>query len=207
VLGVPGGALRSSWSNTRDIALRTDQLGFRNLLCPSSYQVGQGTLSFVAAMAPQIKQMNMLGAIRCGEMQPAILAHTVATLDHMLEGRLTLNVICSDFPGQTADSTYRYLRSWEVVEILKQAWTQDVIDYEGQIYKFKGLSTDPVRLYQTGGPLLYFGGYSRDVLALCGANTWSFRRKFYERCEVGLKPWSRVASYRCSAKAGVKNSV
>ena len=169
-LGVPNGDLRSSWANTSRIAQRADELGFRNILCPSSYQVGQDTLSFVAAMAPKIKRMNMLGAIRCGEMQPAMLARTVATLDHILEGRLTLNVISSDFPGQQEDSAYRYRRSWEVVEILKQAWTQDEINYEGQIYHIKGLSTDPVRPYQTGGPLLYFGGYSPDALALCGAH-------------------------------------
>ena len=94
----------------------------------------------------------------------------MATLDHILEGRLTLNVISSDFPGQQEDSAYRYRRSWEVVEILKQAWTQDEINYEGQIYNIKGLPTDPVRPYQTGGPLLYFGGYSPDALALCGAH-------------------------------------
>ena len=169
-LGVPEGTLRSSWANTSRIAKRADALGFRNILCPSSYQVGQDTLTFVAGMAPQIKQMNMLAAIRCGELQPAMLARTVATLDHMMEGRLTLNVISSDFPGQQEDSAYRYRRSWEVVEILKQAWTQDEINYEGQIYNIKGLSTDPVRPYQTGGPLLYFGGYSPDALALCGAH-------------------------------------
>jgi alkanesulfonate monooxygenase len=170
-LGVPEGDLRSSWANTSAIALRADQLGFRNILCPSSYQVGQDTLSFVAAMAPQLQQMNMLAAIRCGEVQPAMLARTVATLDHILKGRLTLNVISSDFPGETASSAYRYRRSWEVVEILKQAWTRDSIDYEGEIYTLKGLSTDPVRPYQiNGGPLLYFGGYSPDALALCGAH-------------------------------------
>ena len=170
-LGVPDGDLRSSWANTRRIALRADDLGFRNILCPSSYQVGQDTLSFVAAMAPQVRRMNMLAAIRCGEVQPAMLARTVATLDHMLEGRLTLNVISSDFPGEVADSALRYRRSREVVEILKQAWTQDTIHYEGEFYNLKGLSTDPVKPYQTnGGPLLYFGGYSPDALALCGAH-------------------------------------
>ncbi|MFM2074402.1 MAG: hypothetical protein RJB34_707 [Pseudomonadota bacterium] len=169
-LGVPEGDLRSSWTNTSRIAQRADELGFRNILCPSSYQVGQDTLTFVAAMAPKIQRMNMLGAIRCGEMHPAMLARTVATLDHLLQGRLTLNVISSDFPGQQEDSAYRYRRSWEVVEILKQAWTQDEINYEGQIYNLKGLPTDPVRPYQTGGPLLYFGGYSPDALALCGAH-------------------------------------
>ena len=167
-LGVPEGDLRSSWENTSAIAKRADELGFRNILCPSSYQVGQDTLSFVAAMAPLTKQMNLLGAIRCGEMQPIMLARTVATLDHMLKGRLTLNVISSDFPGETASNEYRYQRSREVVEILKQAWTQDEINYEGQIYQFKKLSTVPVRPYQqNGGPLLYFGGYSPDAVDLC----------------------------------------
>jgi len=170
-LGVPEGDLRSSWANTSRIARRADELGFRNILCPSSYQVGQDTLTFAAAIAPQVKHMNLLAAIRCGELHPAMLARTVATLDHILEGRLTLNVISSDFPGQQEDSAYRYRRSWEVVEILKQAWTQDEINYEGQIYNLKGLSTDPVRPYQiNGGPLLYFGGYSPDALALCGAH-------------------------------------
>jgi alkanesulfonate monooxygenase len=170
-LGVPSDDLRSDWDNTRDILLRAEALGFRNILCPSSYQVGQDTLTFASAVAPLTNRMNLLAAIRCGELHPAMLARTVATLDHILKGRLTLNVISSDFPGEQADSAYRYRRSWEVVEILKQAWTQDEINYDGEIYKLKGLSTDPVRPYQTnGGPLLYFGGYSPDALALCGAH-------------------------------------
>jgi len=170
-LGVPSDDLRSSWENTRDILLRAEALGYRNILCPSSYQVGQDTLTFASAVAPLTNRMNLLAAIRCGELHPAMLARTVATLDHILQGRLTLNVISSDFPGEQADSAYRYRRSWEVVEILKQAWTQDEINYDGEIYKLKGLSTDPVRPYQiNGGPLLYFGGYSPDALALCGAH-------------------------------------
>ncbi len=170
-LGVPEGDLRSSWENTSRIALKAEKLGFRNILCPSSYQVGQDTLTFASAMAPLTSKINLLAAIRCGELHPAMLARTVATLDHILKGRLTLNVISSDFPGEQADSEYRYQRSWEVVEILKQAWTQDEINYEGKIYKLKGLNTDPVRPYQqNGGPLLYFGGYSPPALELCGAH-------------------------------------
>ena len=169
-LGVPDGALRSSWEHCRDIALTAERLGFRNILAPSSYQVGQDTLSFVAGMAPLTSTMNFLAAIRCGELHPVMLARTVATLDHMLKGRLTLNVISSDFPGEVADSALRYRRSHEVVQILRQAWTRETIDYEGEFYSFKGLSTDPARPYQqNGGPLLYFGGYSPDALELCGA--------------------------------------
>lgn len=167
-LGVPDGALRSSWAHCSQIVRLSEELGYRNILCPSSYQVGQDTLSFVAGCAPITSTINMLAAIRCGEMQPIMLARTVATLDHMLQGRLTLNIISSDFPGETADSAYRYQRSREVVHILRQAWTQDEIDYEGQIYRFKGVSSAAAKPYQqNGGPLLYFGGYSPDALELC----------------------------------------
>lgn len=168
-LGVPDGALRSSWEHCRDILLEAENQGFRNILCPSSYQVGQDTLSFVAGCAPLTDRINMLTAVRCGEMQPIMLARTIATLDHMLKGRLTINIISSDFPGETAESAYRYQRSREVVEILRQAWTRDEIDYEGEIYRFKGLPTDPAKPYQqNGGPLMYFGGYSPAALELCG---------------------------------------
>lgn len=169
-LGIPDGRLRSSFAHCSSIVRTAEKLGFRNILCPSSYQVGQDTLSFVAACAPITESINFLAAIRCGEMQPIMLARTVATLDHMLKGRLTLNVISSDFPGEVADSAFRYRRSHEVVQILRQAWTRDTIDHDGEIYQFKDVSTDPAKPYQqNGGPLLYFGGYSPDALELCGA--------------------------------------
>ncbi|SFQ60051.1 alkanesulfonate monooxygenase [Roseivivax halotolerans] len=168
-LGVPEGRLRSSWDHCSNILKEAERQGFRNILCPSSYQVGQDVLSFVAAGSQVTSDINMLAAIRCGEMQPIMLARTIATIDHMMKGRLTLNVISSDFPGEKADSAFRYQRSREVVEILKQAWTQDEINYEGEVYTFKNLWTDPAKPYQqNGGPLLYFGGYSPHALELCG---------------------------------------
>ena len=146
-LGVPDGQLRSSWEHCSSIVKTAERNGFRNILCPSSYQVGQDTLSFVAGCAPITDKINFLAAIRCGEMQPVMLARTVATLDHMLKGRLTLNVISSDFPCEVADSAFRYKRSHEVVEILRQAWTRDEIAYDGDIYQISKLSADPARPY------------------------------------------------------------
>lgn len=174
-LGVPNDDLKSTWSHCSNILLEAEKQGFRNILCPSSYQVGQDTLSFVAGCAPITSSISMLAAVRCGEMQPIMLARTIATLDHMLQGRLTINIISSDFPGERVDSSVRYQRSREVVEILKQAWSQDEINHSGEIYNFEGVPTAPAKPYQTGGPLLYFGGYSPDALELCG-----------EHCDVYL---------------------
>ena len=166
---------KSNWYNTKNIVEAADKLGYKNILCPSSYQVGQDTLTFIAGMAPLTKEINFLAAIRCGEIHPPMLARTIATLDHMLEGRLTLNIISSDLPGTELDSKERYLRSKEVIEILKQCWTKNRLDFNGKYYQFD-LPTQPVKVYQqNGGPLLYFGGYSEAGMELCA-----------EHCDVYL---------------------
>lgn len=166
---------KSSWENTSKIVSTADALGYRNVLCPSSYQVGQDTLAFVAGMAPLTEQINLLAAIRCGEVHPPMLARSIATLDHMLKGRLTINIISSDLPGDQLESSERYARSREVIEILKQAWTKDEIDFQGKYYQFN-LPTKAVKPYQqNGGPLLYFGGYSPAGVDLCA-----------EHCDVYL---------------------
>ena len=174
-LGIPDGELRSNWEHCSKIVKNAEKHGFRNILCPSSYQVGQDTLSFVAGCSPITDSINFLAAVRCGEMQPIMLARTIATLDHMLKGRLTINIISSDFPGQKEESGFRYQRSREVVEILKQAWNQEKINFHGEIYNFEDMTTDPAKPFQIGGPLLYFGGYSPPALELCG-----------EHCDVYL---------------------
>ena len=161
-LGVPNNHYKSTFKNTSEVLLTADRLGFRNILCPSSYQVGQDTLTFASAVAPMTQNINLLTAIRCGEVHPPMLGRAIATLDHILEGRLTVNIISSNLPGDNMSSQDRYQRSREVIEILKQAWTQECIDFEGQFYNFKINNTLPVRPYQqNGGPLLYFGGTPR----------------------------------------------
>jgi alkanesulfonate monooxygenase len=157
---------KSNWENTSNILLTADKLGYRNILCPSSYQVGQDTLPFVSAVSPLTDNINILAAIRCGEVHPPMLARTLSTIDHILKGRLTVNIISSNLPGEDLPSEDRYQRSREVIEILKQAWTKEAIDFRGQFYKFK-LPTNPVKPYQNGGPLLYFGGYSPPAVDLC----------------------------------------
>ena len=175
-LGVPDDTLKSTFQHTSNILQTADDLGYRNILCPNSYQVGQDTITFASGVAPQTQNINLLVAVRCGELHPPMLARTIASLDHMLQGRLTVNIISSNMPGEQRESESRYQRSREVIEILKQAWTQDHIDYQGEFYNIQLDWTDPVKPYQqNGGPLLYFGGYSPHGKDLCA-----------EHCDVYL---------------------
>ena len=166
-LGVRDERFKSSWENTSQIIKTADTLGYSNVLCPSSYQVGQDPLTFISAMANLTKNINFLAAIRSGEIHPPMLARSIATLDHILKGRLTINIISSDLPGTLMPSKERYDRSREVIQILKQAWNQNEINFQGNYYNFN-LPSSPVKPYQqNGGPLLYFGGYSNEGVDLC----------------------------------------
>ena len=166
-LGVRDQKFKSSWENTSQIVKTADELGYSNVLCPSSYQVGQDPLTYISAMAHHTKNINFLAAIRSGEIHPPMLARSIATLDHILKGRLTINIISSDLPGTLLSSSERYARSREVIQILKQAWTKDEINFQGKYYNFN-LPSAPVKPYQqNGGPLLYFGGYSPEGVDLC----------------------------------------
>jgi alkanesulfonate monooxygenase len=167
-LGVPDGRLRSSFEHCASIVQTADRLGYQNVLLPSSFQVGQEPFVFAGAMGVLTKQIEQLVAIRMGEIHPTMLARHISTLDHLTKGRLTLNIISSDLPGQVESNEVRYARSDEVIQILKQAWTQDKIEFNGKYYQLKLPSTDPVKPYQQqGGPLLYFGGISELAKDLC----------------------------------------
>ncbi|HYR59521.1 MAG TPA: LLM class flavin-dependent oxidoreductase, partial [Chthoniobacteraceae bacterium] len=167
-LGVPDGRLRSSFEHCADIVTTADRLGYQNILMPSSFIAGQEPLVFAGATAVLTQQIQHLVAVRMGEIHPPMLARHLSTLDHLLKGRLTVNIISSDLPGQSESSEDRYARSDEVIQILKQAWTRDRIEFQGRYYNLSIPTTEPVRTYQqNGGPLLYFGGISEPAKDLC----------------------------------------
>ncbi|RBP45424.1 alkanesulfonate monooxygenase [Roseimicrobium gellanilyticum] len=167
-LGVPDGSLRSSFEHCSSIVKKADELGYQNVLLPSGFVPGQDALGFAFSMAVLTKQINQLVALRMGEVHPPMLARAISSLDHIAKGRLALNIISSDMPGLKESNEERYSRSDEIIQFLKQCWTQETVEFHGRFYDFHPLPTDPVKPYQqNGGPLLYFGGISPMAQALC----------------------------------------
>jgi alkanesulfonate monooxygenase len=168
-LGVPDGRLRSNYEHCGDLVRRADALGFQNILLPSGWIAGQDALTFAAAMAPQTTQINQLVALRMGEVWPPMLARAIATVDHLAQGRLVLNIISSDLPGRKESNEDRYARSSEIIQILQRLWTTDgPLEWHGRFYQFSLPDCEPAKPYQQhGGPLLYFGGISPLAQELC----------------------------------------
>ncbi len=161
-LGVPDPALKSSWEHCRDIVMSAEAGGFDNILLPSGYELGIDTTAFAAGIAPMLRRMRLLMAVRVGEMWPPQLARQIATIDRMLGGRLTVNIISSDMPGEKLASGPRYTRTVEAMSILKTMLNGQPLDHDGEFWKLK---LDPPRVTTVSGraPLLYFGGLSEDA--------------------------------------------
>ncbi len=166
-LGVVDPALRSSWDHCRSIVARAEAGGFDNVLLPSGYALGIDGTAFAGGIAALTERIRLLLAVRCGELWPPQLARQLATLDEMLGGRLTINIISSDLPGATLDSEPRYRRTLEVMHILRTLLGGAALDHHGEHYD---LVVDPPRVATGGGscPPMYFGGLSeaaREVAA------------------------------------------
>ena len=166
-LGVEDDSLKASWPHCRDIALTAERNGFDNILLPSGYELGMDSIAFAGGIAPLLEKMRLLVAIRCGEMWLPQLARQMATLDQMLGGRLTINIISSDMPGQKMPSDPRYQRTLETMMALRAMLNGEAVQMDGEFIK---LDLEPPRMRTVSGtsPLFYFGGMSpqaRDTAA------------------------------------------
>ena len=198
-LGIPDGSIRSSYEHCGEIVRRADALGYQNILLPSGWIAGQDAMAFASALAPQTQQINLLVAVRMGEVWPPMLARALATLDHILKGRLTINIISSDMPGIQEDNQTRYDRSGEIIQILQGLWrTNGPYEFKGKHYNISLPSTEPAKTYQqNGGPLMYFGGISPAAQDLCAKHCDVFL--MWPETEDRIAETMRVMSEKAAA--------
>jgi alkanesulfonate monooxygenase len=165
-LGQPDPALASSWAHCSDIVRTADRNGFDNVLLPSGYTLGIDSTAFAAGIATQTDRINLLLAVRMGEMHLPQLARQLATIDQMAAGRLCINIISSDIPGEALDSAPRYQRTREWMQVLRHLLDGESIDFHGE---FVDLELEPPRVVEGATcPPFYFGGFSpaaKDVAA------------------------------------------
>jgi alkanesulfonate monooxygenase len=172
-LGVPQLDLRSSWEHCSDIVRTVQGAGFDNVLLPSGYDLGIDTLAFTSAIAPSISTMKLLAAIRCGEVWVPQLARQLATINEILNGRLSINIISSEMPGEILNGPSRYARTLETMTALRTLLSGQRLDIDGEHLQ---LHVDAPRICRDTPqtPQFYFGGLSteaRDVAA-AGADVY-----------------------------------
>lgn len=130
-LGVPRHELLSSPQHCGEIVEAADRLGFDSILMPSGYALGIDTVAFTAAMAGRTTRIRPIVAVRMGEVWVPQLARQLATLDQLLGGRMVVNIISSELPGETLDSEPRYRRTLEHMQALRTLLDGEPLDAEG----------------------------------------------------------------------------
>lgn len=165
-LGVSDPKLASSWLHCSDIVLRAETHGFDNVLLPSGYELGIDSTTFAAAVSVVTERIRLLLAVRTGEMVVQQLARQISTLQDISAGRLTINAISSDIPGQSLPSEARYRRTTEYFSAVKSLLNTGKVDIDGE---FVQLHIDAPRVTRNqaglgvGAPPIYFGGLSSEA--------------------------------------------
>ncbi|MEC7663193.1 MAG: LLM class flavin-dependent oxidoreductase, partial [Pseudomonadota bacterium] len=194
------------WKHCSAITTTADRLGYDSILLPSGYQLGIDSVAFAGGIAPITEQIRLLVAVRCGELWVPQLARQLATLDQMLAGRLSINIISSDIPGETMASEPRYERTRETMMALRQLLNGESVSMQGE---FLNLDIDPpnVRTVSGNSPLFYFGGLSepaRDVAAECSDVFLMWPGTLPEVDSILTDMRKRAASYNRSLKYGYR---
>lgn len=150
-----------------------EEAGFDRILV--GYWSDQPDGFLVTALAGQAtSRIHFLLAHRPGFIAPTVAARKLATLEHLLDGRLAVHVISGGSDGeQRKDGDYldhdqRYARTDEFLEVVRKVWTAEApFDHVGVHYQAQSAFSAIKPLQQPHLPV-YFGGSSEAALTVAG---------------------------------------
>ena len=122
-------------------------------------------ITLMAAIAGRTKRVKMGTAVMLPMLRnPVVLAHQMATLDHIAEGRMVLGFgtardippIRAEFEAAGVPFEKRIGRMIEQIHLCRALWSGEKIDWDGR-WKVTGGQLAP-RPFTPGGPKLWGGG-------------------------------------------------
>jgi FMNH2-dependent dimethyl sulfone monooxygenase len=175
--------MQADWAYVSRLARRSEEVGFDlSLIAELNLNdikgIGAPSLdawSTSAALAAITERLELMVAVRPTFHAPALLAKQAANIDHISNGRLSLNVVSSWWEQEARmygvnfeKHDDRYARTSEWLDVLNGAWTEPKFSYSGKYYAVENtvLEPKPVRKPR---PTLYAGGESeaaKNLIAL-----------------------------------------
>ncbi len=157
----------------RELARKTEALGFSTLFLPDHFEEQLGPLVGLAVAAEATTTLRV-GSLVFGNdyRHPLVLAKEIATLDVMSEGRVEFGLgagwMRSDYEqaGMIYDEpSVRVDRLEESIRVMKALWAGERVDFAGTHYTLQGALGWPSP-YRTPHPTLLVGGGSPRVLSI-----------------------------------------
>lgn len=181
-LPVFGGWLRNvedeqmdaDWNYVKKLAIKSEEWGYDvSLIAELNLNDIKGiqspsldAWSTAAALAAVTNKIELMVAVRPTFHNPALLAKAAANIDHISNGRVSLNVVSSWWKDEAEkygvhfeEHDDRYARTEEWLTVLNNVWEKDHYNFEGKYYKVKDNILQPKPVSQPR-PFIYAGGES-----------------------------------------------
>jgi dimethylsulfone monooxygenase len=179
---------RTGWDIDYNVKLAqiAEQAGFDYALSQIRFTAGYGAefqhepVAFSHALLAATTKLKVIAALLPGPWNPAVAAKQIATISHLTNGRVAVNVVSGWFRGEFAaigqpwlDHDERYRRSEEFIRALRGIWTEDGFSYKGFFYHFDNYSLKPKPLDPL--PEIFQGGSSRAARDMASrVSDWYF---------------------------------
>ena len=172
--------MEASWGYVKKLTQRSEALGYDlTLIAELNLNDIKGpqapsldAWSTAAALAAVTEKIELMVAVRPTFHLPALLAKQAANIDHISNGRLSLNVVSSWWAEEAKkygvafeQHDDRYARTSEWLDVLNGAWTQDKFSYAGKYYRVDANLLQPKPISRPR-PVIYAGGESEAAKQL-----------------------------------------
>ncbi|HEX2328632.1 MAG TPA: LLM class flavin-dependent oxidoreductase [Candidatus Angelobacter sp.] len=166
--------MQATWPYVSRLARRSEEIGYDlTLIAELNLNDIKGVeapsldaWSTAAALAAVTHRLELMVAVRPTFHNPALLAKQAANIDHISNGRVSLNVVSSwwaeearKFGVQFEQHDDRYARTSEWLDVVDQAWKEDHVTYHGKYYRVDDLVLQP-KPVSFPRPVIYAGGES-----------------------------------------------
>lgn len=166
--------MEASWAYVKRLAIRSEEIGFDlSLIAELNLNDIKGieapsldAWSTAAALAAVTQRQELMVAVRPTFHNPALLAKQAANIDHISNGRLSLNVVSSWWRDEATkygvgfeQHDDRYARTAEWLRVLNGVWNESGFSFEGKYYKVTNNTLFPKPVSRPR-PALYAGGES-----------------------------------------------
>jgi len=129
-------------------------------------------LTLLAAVAARTRRVRLGPAVLLPALRnPIVLAHGLATLDRIAEGRLILGLgiaadnpaIRREFAAAGVPFERRVGRFLEMIEIFRAVWSRDHVSFKGNHFTLDDVTVEP-KPHRPGGPPIWIGGSGPTAL-------------------------------------------
>lgn len=183
-----GGSLATP-EGLAEVAQVADELGYAALAlpehpAPSLKWLSRGghetfdsmtALGFVAALTSRLRVMPHLLVVPY--RNPFLAAKSLATLDRLAQGRLTVGVgsgyLSSEFLALGVDMEHRNVLFDEGIEVMRGVWSTSPFSYEGRTVTAKDVAAEPAPLTPGGPPIIVGGNSALARRRAARLNGWS----------------------------------